>query len=134
MKMQQALTTLITNQMTRMHRDRTRANAVRNAHTFIAKRHRIWVESGFDMHFLHNRAALLLEPFYQHGAVPDPQALALAWREQFFFSEERQQKAFDNILPIMKDFVHVLKGELVYLETKALAPQPNAQSNFARSS
>lgn len=132
MKFQQALNVFVTKQMTRMRRDRTRVAAVRSAYTVITYRHRMWVESGFDMYFLQSTAAPLLEPFYQGGEGPNPLALAQAWCDLYRFTGGRQQQAIENILPVMNEFVHVLKDELAFRQTPKEKSVSKPLPNYAR--
>lgn len=95
------------------------ANYTRNAHRTAASNALLSVQGtfpeyadvGFDEHFLENRGAELMIPFFEDGSVPAPEALAAAWALQFRFSDANRERAIKNIMPMVTDFVYLLAQE-----------------------
>lgn len=114
MNLRQTFIRFLEQQISRLNRDRNRVAALNSAHTIIAHRHPVWVESGFTKRFLLHDAASLVEPYLQGGAMPKPQALAETWAAIYPFADARKEQAVAQILPTMVDFIYVLQGEQRY--------------------
>ncbi|MEZ4707272.1 MAG: hypothetical protein R3A44_08705 [Caldilineaceae bacterium] len=130
MKLRQAIIRILEQQISRLRRDRNRVAALQSAHTIIAHRHPVWVESGFTKRFLLHDAASLVEPYLQGGAMPKAQALAETWAAIYPFADDGKERAVAQILPIMVDFIYVLHGEQRYFAR--LNPQPQVTKSSPR--
>lgn len=130
MNLRQTLIRFLEQQITRLSRDRNRVAALQSAHTIIAHRHPVWVESGFTKRFLQHDAASLVEPYLQGDAMPKAQALAETWAAIYPFADDRKERAIAQILPVMVDFIYVLQGEQRYFARTN--PQPQVTNSSPR--
>lgn len=119
----------IDRQRTRLTRDPARVAALKSAATIITKRYPEWHDAYFDMHFIHHRAAPLLEPFLHGEDAPSPQAIAELWCEQFYCLRKNRAATVARVLPIANDFVYVLQSELAFLETGDAYIAPGRSTN-----